>query len=781
MSTQAYARLDLGDLAAVPTELTRLDSWVCWKEVAKPNGAKPAKVPVNARTLRNASVTEPDDLSPFDTAVGVYMKNPTLAGVGFVFTEADEYLGIDCDKCRDKDTGELAAWAQSLANKLNSYSEVSPSGTGIKIIVKGQLPEGGTHFQFHGREFEAYECGRYFTITGRAISEAPLEIFNRQDVLDGMTPAREQCYARDHVPAIPRASDPLAPLVDALSDDELLRRIRNSKQAEKFESFMAGDVTGLGRFAASGGLTAILAFWTRSEARRIDRLYRTSKLYEQEWWDDICYRGKRARGEVVIENAIALVGGKLYVPHLSPDAPMDTARAFLAETYVIGGVPTLRHTGGVFYAWHPEHGSAYVEHSPEQMQEELYKFLERQTYIVPKTERKDAHEVRFNPTQRKVSNTLDALRAVAQPPEKFRPPCWLAGGDGFDPLNILPCANGLLHIPTRELLPATPLFFSHNGCNFAYDKDAPQPQVWLKTLGELWKEDEDSVKLLQELFAYFLTPYTHLQKIAFLIGPRRGGKGTVCRVLHNLVGESNCCAPTLNSLAENFGLQALIAKSLAIISDARIDWRSDSSQIVERLLSVSGEDAVSVSRKFLPDWNGTLGTRFLVTTNLLPYLPDTSGALASRIVMLKLTKTFLGKEDTKLTSKLLAELPGILNWTLDGWDRLHANKKFTMPASAAAEIMRMEELSNPVGSFLDSNCEVKQGSKFQTSVDDLYQSWVLWCGENGQNPGSSAILGRNLHAHLPWLETVQATNGNGKRVRMWAGIRILSRAGSDAK
>ena len=103
------------------------------------------------------------------------------------------------------------------------------------------------------------------------------------------------------------------------------------------------------------------------------------------------------------------------------------------------------------------------------------------------------------------------------------------------------------------------------------------------------------------------------------------------RVLTALLGKSNVCAPTLASLSQCFGLWPLIGKQLAIISDARLGGRADQQAIAERLLSISGEDGITIDRKYLVQWTGRLTTRFVIMTNELPRITDASGALASRI------------------------------------------------------------------------------------------------------------------------------------------------------
>src|SRR5262249_12290015 len=155
-----------------------------------------------------------------------------------------------------------------------------------------------------------------------------------------------------------------------------------------------------------------------------------------------------------------------------------------------------------------------------------------------------------------------------------------------------------VHLPSWAdgkpcLRPLTPQLFTRNALPFAFDPRPADPTMWLALPAQLWGAEErpDTLDALQERVGYCLTPDTSQLKILLMVGTRRSGKGTIGRVLCRLVGEKNVCAPTLASLGTNFGLQPLLGKTVALISDARISGRTDSSLVAERLLSISGEDA----------------------------------------------------------------------------------------------------------------------------------------------------------------------------------------------
>lgn len=460
---------------------------------------------------------------------------------------------------------------------------------------------------------------------------------------------------------------------------------------------------------------------------------------------------------------------------LDPADPLPIARLFVAKAHTIDGRVGLRYQAGLFYQ-HDAGASAYREREEVSLRADVYDFLEPARRW---TDSRPPKLAPFMPTKSKVENVLDALRAVTNLPAACAAPCWLHDDPGLDAFDMLPCRNGLLHIPTRTLLPPTPAFFTLNGLDFAYDPSAAAPTRWCGFLNELWRNDVDSQQTLQEWIGYLLTPRTHFQKICMLVGPKRSGKGTIARVARRVLGDRNTCGPTLAHMGEQFGLSVLVGKSAAIIADARISGRTDTAVLTERLLSISGEDSLSVPRKFLPDWSGKLSTRFLLLTNELPRIEDASGALASRFVVLTLERSFYGREDHNLFDRFVPELPGILNWALEGWDRLYARGRFVQPQSSVELIQQFEDLGSPVGAFLRDRCDIGRG--YEVPQQRVFDAWKKWCQENGRDrPGTIQTLGRNLRAAVPWL-AVTSPRVLGVPVRHWEGLRLKQEEDADAR
>ena len=347
-----------------------------------------------------------------------------------------------------------------------------------------------------------------------------------------------------------------------------------------------------------------------------------------------------------------------------------------------------------------------------------------------------------------VKQALDTIRAYVHIPSSTRSPSWLDDRDDRPPaLEILPCRSANLHIPTGRVLAPTPALFTINALDFDYNPDAAPPERWFEFLEQLWGDDRASVELLQEWMGYCLTADTSQQKMLLIVGPRRSGKGTLARVL--LVGAGNVVGPTTGSLAGNFGLQPLIDKSVAIVSDARFT-SENMATVVERLLCISGEDTLTIDRKYMQYVSVKLPTRFTFFTNKLPRLNDTSTALAGRFLLLRLSNSFYGQEDPTLTDQLLAELPGILLWSIEGWKRLRRRCRFVQPASADGAIRDLEDLASPVSAFVRDRCVVGPGHR--ALIDDLYADWRSWCEQDGRTVKTrKQTFGRDLTAAVPGI------------------------------
>ena len=448
------------------------------------------------------------------------------------------------------------------------------------------------------------------------------------------------------------------------------------------------------------------------------------------------------------------------LPH--PNEPMAVARQIINNQYTTtDGFRSLLRWQGDWWRWL---GPRWERVEDREVTADLYRSTDGATY-------KDRFgEHKWSPNISKIANLSAALAAQLLLEAARRPPSWINEVDFPGAREFVACTNGLLHVPTRLLNNHDPRLFNLVAVPFEYDPNAELPRDWLGFLEELWPDDPDSIAALQEYFGYIISGRTDLQKILLVIGPTRAGKGVIGAIMRALIGDGNYVGPTLSSLSQNFGLQPLIGKPLAIVSDARLGG-ANVRQIVERLLSISGEDALTVDRKYREQWTGRLPTRFVVMSNELPNFGDASGAIARRFVVLSLTKSFIGREDPELTNRLLPECPGIFNWALDGLARLNDVARFTEPSSSKDAVIALQDLVSPVGAFVRECCGM--GADAVVEKQELFEAWGRWCDETGHGKGTRETFGQKLRAVIPGL-TITRPGSIGSRVYSYKGVRLNS-------
>jgi hypothetical protein len=304
--TALYSDPSAADLDHIPSGLTVLPQWILWRGADRVNQqtgeVKLSKVPINPQTLAHADTTDPrtwGTLRHCVTALPCALEEwaqeagPQYrgGGLGFVFTETDPYCGIDLDGCVSPDTGTIAPWAQTHVDALRSYTEVTPSGTGLHILVQGTLPPQGRK----KGQVEMYTYARFFTMTGWHVAGTPKAIADRAEALL----AFHRTIFGDTRPG----QDHAAPSVVTLEDTALLGKARAAKNSAKFIRLWDGD-TSLHHdddSSADMALCCQLAFWSQS-AEQVDRLFRQSGLMRDKWDER---RGAQTYGARTIAEALA--------------------------------------------------------------------------------------------------------------------------------------------------------------------------------------------------------------------------------------------------------------------------------------------------------------------------------------------------------------------------------------------------------------------------------------------------------------------------------------------
>lgn len=256
-----------------PVELARRAQWVAWRLTPREGEPKPTKLPYNARTGKLASTTDPATWSTFEEA-STFCQRERCSGVGYVLSPDDPYVGVDLDSCRNPESGKIEGWAQAIMKRLSSYTEISPSGTGLRIFVRGELPPYGRR----KGKIEIYSQARFLTITGDHVLGYPDTIQDRaRELLD---------WHRDvfGLPQLERSNGHVQRSPVQLADADLLLKARSADNGTKFWALWNGDYTGYGsQSEADLALLNELAFWTGPDEARLDQLFRSSGLMREKW------------------------------------------------------------------------------------------------------------------------------------------------------------------------------------------------------------------------------------------------------------------------------------------------------------------------------------------------------------------------------------------------------------------------------------------------------------------------------------------------------------------
>ncbi|WP_306339586.1 phage/plasmid primase, P4 family [Streptomyces sp. AS13] len=436
---------------------------------------------------------------------------------------------------------------------------------------------------------------------------------------------------------------------------------------------------------------------------------------------------------------------KNLMPH--PSSPVKVARRVINEMWTVDGHTTLRRWRGSWVKWTGAHWRE-IEH--QSVTADIQNRLESAVFEEGRGEDDKPRLLGWDPNSAKVNDVANAVKNINLTDKDIESGDWL---DGRDAGRMVAFRNGLLDIKSRKVTGATPVFFNTTSLPYDYEETDDLPTEWLKFLDSVWAGDRESIEALQEWFGYVISGRSDLEKALMLIGPPRSGKGTIATVIEALVGCMNMAGPTLSSLSQNFGLQSLIGKSIAVIDDARSPSR-DRDIILERLLSIIGNGVLTVDRKNREAWVGKIPARVMLMSNELPSFADASGAFAGRFVILATVNSFLGKEDTHLKTRLLKEIPAILRWSLDGLDRLTERGHFVEPESSASTRDDFEDATAKVKAFVEQMCEVDP--QHRVIKNHLFQIWVGWCESRKFAPGTESTFAKNLKAYNPKVSSYRS-------------------------
>lgn len=340
-------------------------------------------------------------------------------------------------------------------------------------------------------------------------------------------------------------------------------------------------------------------------------------------------------------------------------------------------------------------------------------------------------------------------------------PVWI--GPGRPNLESkLVVANGILGMKTGQLADHDSRLVTLRRIPIAWDPNAPEPVEWISMIERI-APDPQSVRLLQQWFGYCLDggPPVH-QKALWLYGLPRSGKGTIIRVLGTLLGPT-ARTSEFSGFGGPHALSAIVGAKLLSFPEVKVDHRGIGATM-GRLLSIIGNDPITVNPKNRDEYSTTVNTRVMFASNDLPRkLADIHGGLVARLMFFETRGSWVGREDPTLEAKITAEMPGILKWAVEGWRDLHESGRFVDSPSSDRVKRVFQRRSSDAAEFVEERMDVTGRHEDAIPWIAVREMWREWCEDNTIHDRRTSVL-------KDYLRSVQAVgkhfvNGNFPEAR----------------
>lgn len=768
---------------SIPAELQELDQWVLWKYEDR-GGCKPAKVPYQANN-RRASHSDSSTWTSFESAFCAFQQGG-FEGIGFVFTASDSFCGVDLDNCRDQKTEEICSWAQAIIDALDSYSEVSPSGNGVKVIVRAKwLQAKGRKRPLHDGAIEVYDQKRYFTITGRHLHGSPGTIESREGPMRDLH-ARyfEDSHNKNSMKPSPSE---IPESLRNTSDERLLEIARKSRNGEKFCALWEGRVCDWAKMTAAGNgdghidtsssgadlaLVSMLAFYTHGDFDRIDRLFRKSGLYRDKW-DRVDYAqrtiAKAMAGRTdyfgVAQEIDRDERGTIHEEqHSAPGShsASDSGRPGGGETVGrtefaltdLGNAERLVARHGSDFRWCESWG--YVVYNGARWIVDKFRHIEqfaKQTIRSIEGVIRNTTDMDKRVALKRHANKSEAGPRISAMIKLARSEAGIAtSANHFDQNDhLFNVCNGTLNLLTGELQPHRREDYITKVVDVTFDPAATCP-LFQKFLNTVMRGDEAMIQFLKVAIGYSLCGDTSERCVFIIHGMGRNGKSVFLAVCRWLLGDyaRTIRASTLMATRNERGGGSEATPAIAALAGARFVTASESeegSRLAEAKLKELAGGTDTISGRFLFKNEFTFKPTFKLwfATNHKPDIRGTDFAVWSRIRLIPFEVVIPETEvDRQLPAKLKTELSGILNWALEG-HRFWRDHGMPIPEKVTQATKEYKEECDTVGKFLTECCQT--GAEQTTQGGELYEIYRWWAQNNGMMPLSNRRFCPRMKEH----------------------------------
>lgn len=722
----------------IPQELKKVKQWVCW--------VGSDKIPKNAYTGKNAMSNNPSTWANFDDAVAGCEKYG-FDGLGFMF--APPYFGVDLDHCLDN-----VDFCDEFVETLQSYAEVSKSGSGIHIICKGRLPDGARR----KGGVEMYQNGRYFICTGNLYNEKYKEIAECTESIKVL----HNKYLPSETPKVePRRVE----IVD-MDDAEVIDKARNCKSGYLFNILYQGNWEGVysSQSEADLALCNQLAFWTQKNPEQMDRLFRSSGLMRDKWDKK---RGGSTYGAITIGKAIAncvdvyepkrhdegtelafalFKDGKMGVEEPKKLYDMtDTGNAHrLFDRF--GNIIRYSYNRKKWYFWDGKvwrlDDSGEVKKLADAIVEDIKKeAFQEQDEKTQMDMLKWANKTASSKGKENMIKECQHLDGIPASPDSF---------DAYT--DYLNCQNGIVNLRNGELIPHDSNFMMSKICMCDYDASGKKPKRWLEFLGEITNGNKELQKYIQKCIGYSLSGSTREQCAYFLYGMGNNGKSTFLDTIADMLGGYSANTQPETVMMKKFG-ESGANSDIARLKSARFVTSEEPTEGVrlnEGLLKqLTGGSKITCRFLYADEFEYTPEFKIWIATNHKPIVRGTDFGIWRRIKLIPFEVSIpKEKVDKNLKYKLRKEFPQILAWAVQGciaWQKEGIEEPQVVKDAVKEYKVEMDLLA----SFVEQCLEIDYSYDGKLRTTELFRAYSRWAKDNNEFEMSSKKFFREIGKKLP--------------------------------
>src|SRR5690625_3252777 len=688
---------------------------------------KQNKVPYQVKR-KKANSTNPNTWTSYENVI---KSINIFDGVGFVLSKRDPYIVIDLDDCIID--GEIQPEAKRIIKSLNSYTEISQSGNGIHIFLKGKKP--GSRSNNAKRGFEMYEEKHFFIMTGNHLKGTPLKINGAKETINYLY---DVYFPENGIKY--RANVQLSP---SMTDEEIINTASNAKNADKFMQLYRGNISSYpSQSEADLALCSIIAFYTQDPIQ-IERIFFTSELYRDksnrsDYMDRTIKKAingltatyQKQDFQLNMNNSLNCLKKTLHNRRLEEIRKMEHEWELTGRK---GRMPSVLGTLQCakilveyicFILFDLEENTRIAMYQP---QEGIYTrnvtIIKRViSWLEPKLNSSKAEEVIYH-----LSN-----RAEVKEPTVSR--------------YLIPVANGIYNLKTKQLEPFTSKYVFTTKISTPYFELSNNPVIngwdvesWLDSIA---CNDKEIKNLLWQVINDSLNGNYSRKKAIFLVGDGNNGKGTFQELITNLIGMENIATLKVNQFEERFQLGILEGKTAVIGDDVPANVYIDDSS---NFNSVVTGDVVQVELKNKQPYSARFRCSVIQSTNGMPKFRNKTQGTIRRVLIVPFKADFNGtKENFKIKDEYIKD-EKVLQYVL--YKAINMNfERFSEPAASKQELEIFKQDNDPV---LDFKYSVFDEWKIQEVPKNIvYEMYKRFCHDNGFKPLSNRQFHHQFKSYL---------------------------------